>query len=210
MIKKSILCLLLATPSFYSSADVLLGGDIEVNAWQQDYFYNNQDRGDDVTYTLEASLEHPIPLIPNVKYARSEANASSFEYTKQDFTLYYEILDNDLVSFDIGAGLTRLSNGRLNNQSFNGSLPHIYAATEIGLPTTPIFFFAKGSGISYSDTEMYDVSAGIQYAIGLGLMDLELQLGYRVQHFNVKDFDDLSTRLDTETKGFYGGVNLDF
>ncbi len=201
---------MLALPVFSASADVLLGADVEVNAWNQDYTSNDNKSGDDVTYTIEASLEHPIPLIPNVKYAQSEANADSYKYTKQDFTLYYELLDNDLVSVDVGAGLTYLSKGEINNQSFEGYVPHLYAATEIGIPGTPLFIFGKGSGVSYSDYDMLDASAGIQYAIGMGLFDLELQIGYRIQTFNLKGFDDLTVDVDTKTEGFYGGVNIDF
>lgn len=201
---------MLTLPVLSANADVLLGGDIEVNAWNQDYTYNDNKNGDDITYTVEASLEHPIPLIPNVKYAQSSANANNFEYKKQDFTLYYELLDNDLVSLDIGAGLTYLSNGKLNNQTFKGYVPHLYAATEIGIPGTPLFIYGKGSGVSYSDYDMLDASAGLQYSLGMGLFDLELQIGYRIQTFNLKGFDDLTTNLNTEAKGFYAGANIDF
>ncbi len=208
--KKLILSPLLLAATFSANADVLMGADVEANIWQQNYTYNNQDSGDDLTYTLEASLEHPLPLIPNVKFARSAANADDFEYTKQDFTLYYEILDNDMISFDIGAGATNLTNGKLGSQTFEGYVPHLYAAAELGIPATPLFLFAKGSGISYSGDKMTDFSAGIRYAIGLGLVSVELQAGYRVQSFNLDGFDDLTVDLDTSAKGFFTGVNLDF
>lgn len=209
--KKTLLGLMFALPVFTANADVLLGGDIEVNAWNQDYQYNDQANGKDKTdYTLEASIEHPIPLIPNVKYARSSADADSYKYTKEDFTLYYEILDNDLVSLDVGAGLTRLSKGELNSQSFDGYVPHVYGAAEIGIPGTPLFIFGKGSGVSYSDYDMLDASAGIQYEIGMGLFDIELQVGYRIQTFDLKSFDNLTTDLNTKTSGYYAGVNVDF
>ncbi|MCE0495485.1 TIGR04219 family outer membrane beta-barrel protein [Vibrio salinus] len=210
IMKNKLLSLLLALPVFSANADMLLGADIEVNAWNQDYEFNDQGSGDDVNYTLEASIEHPIPLIPNIKYAHSSADANNFKYTKQDLTLYYELLDNDLVSLDIGAGLTYLSKGELNNQTFEGYVPYLYAATEIGIPGTPLFIFGKGSGISYSDYDMLDASAGLQYEIGMGLFDVELQIGYRIQTFNLKSFDNLTTTLDTETSGYYAGVNVDF
>ncbi|CAM3648280.1 hypothetical protein VA7868_01453 [Vibrio aerogenes CECT 7868] len=210
MMKHTQLCLLLAAlPVCSANADVLLGGDIEVNAWSQDYERDGQGDGDDVSYTLEASIEHPVPLIPNIRYAHSSVDADSFKYTKQDVTLYYEILDNDLVSFDVGAGLTYLSDGELDGQSFEGYVPNAYAAAEIGIPGTPLFIFGKGSGISYSDYKMFDASAGIQYSIGMGIFDLELQVGYRTQSFNLKSFDDLPTTLDADASGYYAGVNID-
>ncbi|SHO58900.1 TIGR04219 family outer membrane beta-barrel protein [Vibrio quintilis] len=210
MKKSTQLCLLLAAlPVFSANADVLLGGDIEVNAWSQDYERDGAGDGDDVSYTFEASIEHPIPLIPNIKFAQSSVDADSFKYTKQDVTLYYELLDNDLVSFDAGAGITYLSDGELDSQTFEGYVPHVYAAAEIGIPGTPIFLFGKGSGVSYSDYQMLDASAGIQYEIGMGFFDLELQAGYRTQTFNLKSFDDLSATLDADTSGFFAGVNID-
>ena len=201
--------LMLALPVFSVNADMLLGGDIEVNAWSQDYERDGQSNGDDVSYSFEASIEHPIPLIPNIKFAQSSVDANTFKYTKQDLTLYYELLDNDLISLDVGAGVTYLSDGELDSQSFEGYVPHVYAATEIGIPGTPLFIFGKGSGVSYSDYEMFDASAGIQYSIGMGVFDLELQVGYRTQSFNLESFDDLPATLDAEASGYYAGVNID-
>lgn len=208
--KKIALSLLVSILTFSAHADTLLGGDIEINAWQQDYTDTHHDSGNHTTYTFEASLEHPLPLIPNIKFAQSSAKADSFKYTKQDFTLYYEILDNDLVSIDLGAGLTHFTHGQYRSQAFDGYVPHIYGAAEIGLPLTPLFIFAKGSGVYYSDKHMTDYTAGLKYSIGLGLVDMELQAGYRIQTLDLGEFDDLSQHLDTETKGFYAGMNLDF
>jgi outer membrane protein len=208
--KKSVLTLLLATAGFTAQADVLLGGDVEMNAWQQDYTRDGSGNGDEMTYTFEASLEHPIPLVPNFKIAQSEVDANTIEYTKQDYTLYYEILDNDLVSFDVGAGVTSLQDGKLDALTFEGYIPHLYAAAELGIPATPLFLFAKGTGVSYSDNQMMDLSAGVQYSIGLGLVDIELQAGYRTQSFDLDGFDDLATDIDLEADGIFAGVNLDF
>ncbi|WED24518.1 TIGR04219 family outer membrane beta-barrel protein [Vibrio sp. JC009] len=212
--KRSMLSLLVAASAFSVQADTLMGGDVEVNAWQQDYTYAGNDDGDSTTYTFEASFEHPIPLIPNVKVAQSSVDANRFEYTKRDYTLYYEILDNSLVSVDVGAGATSLTDGKLtvlgSEQDFEGYVPHLYGMAEVGIPATPISFFAKGTGIAYEDNEMMDLAAGVKYEIGLGLVGLELQLGYRTQTFKLEGFDDLSVDLDTEAKGFYAGANLDF
>ncbi len=206
--KKTVLALLLAAASSSSYADMLLGGDVELNAWQQSNTYSNSGDGDSVGLTMEASIEHPIPLIPNPKVAQSSVKADSFEYTKQDFTLYYEFLDNDLVSLDAGVGLTNLTSGKIGSQSFSGYLPHVYAAAEIGIPATPFFVYLKGNGISYDDHQMTDISAGVKYEIGLGLFDVQLQGGYRVQKFDLKDFD--SVNLNTKVQGVFAGVNLDF
>ncbi len=57
---------------------------------------------------------------------------------------------------------------------------------------------------------MMDLSAGVKYEIGLGLVGLQLQAGYRSQTFDLEGFDSLTVDLDTEASGFFAGVNLDF
>ena len=214
--KKILLATLITSASFTASADMLIGGDIEMNVWQQDqtvtYNGNEKDGGSNTDYTFEGSIEHFIPLIPNAKFAQSSVDGDYLKYTKRDFTLYYEFLDNDLVSLDAGVGITSLIDGEISasgtSLDFEGYVPHLYAAAEVGVPGTPLFLFAKGSGIAYSDNHMLDVSVGVQYAIPLVAFDLELQGGYRVQRFDLDGFDHVD--VDSEIDGVYAGVNIDF
>ncbi|MCW8994872.1 MAG: TIGR04219 family outer membrane beta-barrel protein [Psychromonas sp.] len=208
--KKILLATLITSASFSASADMIIGGDVELNLWQQKYTLDNHGNGDDTTYTFEGSIEHMIPLIPNVKYAQSSVDGNNLEYTKRDFTLYYELLDNDMLSVDAGVGLTNLKNGKINGVEFNGDIPHVYGAAEVGVVGTPIFLFAKGTGIAYHDNHMLDVSVGAQYSIPMVAFDLELQAGYRSQQFKLSGFDDLSVKIDSQTDGFFAGVNIDF
>jgi len=215
--KKILLATLITSASFSASADMLIGGDVELNLWQQSQRFDGNDGGDDTSYTFEASVEHFIPLIPNAKFAQSSVDGDALKYTKQDFTLYYEFLDNDLVSLDAGVGITKLTDGEVNFyndfvgwQNFSGSIPHLYGAAEVGILGTPLFLFAKGTGISYKDNEMLDLSVGVQFAIPMGPFDLELQGGYRTQQFNLEGFDDLKFDIDANTDGLFAGVNIDF
>lgn len=217
--KKTLLACLIASTSFSASADFLLGGDIEVNAWQQNQTFRGNgatQEDDNLSYTFEASIEHFVPLIPNAKIGRSSVAGDFYEYTKTDATLYYEFLDNDLISLDAGIGLTQLSDGSVYNSvqgrdvSFSGVLPHLYAAAEVGIPATPLFIFAKGSGISYADNTMLDTSVGVKFSIPLVLVNLEFQGGYRTQTFDLVGYDDLNIDVDAETSGVFVGVNVDF
>lgn len=222
--KKILLATLITSASFAASADMLVGGDVEMNVWQQNqtftYGSNEKDGGSNTAVTFEGSIEHFIPLVPNAKFAQSSVDGDYLKYTKQDFTLYYEFLDNDLVSLDAGVGLTRLTDGEFTakayalnssyslSQEFEGYIPHLYAAAEVGIPGTPVFLFAKGSGIAYEDNNMLDISFGVQYAIPLVAFDLELQGGYRVQRFDLDGFDSFD--INAKTDGVYAGVNIDF
>lgn len=213
--KKILLASLLTSASFYASADMLIGGDIEMNVWQQDqtttYGGTDHDGGSNTALTFEGSIEHFIPLIPNIKFAQSSVDGDHLKYTKRDFTLYYEILDNDFVSVDAGLGVTDLSDGEVyagSWKNFEGYVPQLYAAAELGIPGTPFFVFAKGNGIAYSDNHMLDFSVGAQYSIPLIAFDLEIQGGYRVQRFDLEDFDDAN--VDSQTDGIFLGANIDF
>lgn len=219
--KKTLLACLIASTSFSASADFLLGGDIEVNAWQQNQTFRGNgtaQEDDTIAYTFEASLEHFIPLIPNPKISRSSVEGKYYEYTKTDATLYYEFLDNDLISIDAGVGLTQLTDGSVTigtggsttTQDFSGVIPHLYAAAEVGIPFTPFFVYAKGTGISYADNEMLDASVGVKFSVPLVLINLEFQGGYRTQTFNLVGYDSLNIAVDAETSGLFAGVNIDF
>ena len=215
--KKILLATLITSASFSASADMLIGGDVEINRWQQEHTFDGNDSGDGSELTFEASIEHFIPLLPNLKYGQSSVDGDDLKYTKRDLTLYYEFLDNDLVSLDAGFGITNLHKGEIRESSvlnswtdFEGNVPHLYAAAEVGVPGTPLFFFAKGNGVAYKDNHMLDVSFGAQYAIPLVAFDLELQAGYRVQQFELERFDDLSIDIDGQTDGLFAGVNIDF
>lgn len=216
--KKLLLATVVASTSLPVFADTLIGGDVELNAWQQSQTFRGNgtnQTNDEFSYTFEASLEHFIPLIPNFKYGRSSTDGDDYAYNKHDFTLYYEIFDNDLVSIDAGVGVSHFSAGQVRVdtvgwQEFDGPLPHLYLATEIGIPSTPLFIFAKGNGVSYKDNDMLDYSFGVQYEIPLVAFDIELQGGYRSQVLDLVGYDDLTIDLDAETSGFFAGVNVDF
>ena len=220
--KKTLLVCLLSSTAFSVSADVLLGGDVEFNAWQQEQtFRGNASNQEDeaISYTFEASFEHFIPFVPNPKISHSTVDGDYFKYTKVDATLYYEFLDNEIISVDAGIGVTQLTEGSINLNTttnttlgwkdFEGVIPHLYAAVEVGIPATPLYVFAKGTGISYEDNDMLDASVGIKVSIPVGPIDLDLQAGYRSQTFNLVGFDNLTTDVDAETSGAFAGINID-
>jgi len=210
--KKILLASLFAATSFSASADMLVGGDFELNTWVQTQTVGDNGSDTSGNLTFEGSIEHFIPLVPNLKLAQSIVAGDDLEYTKRDFTLYYEILDNDVASLDLGVGVTQFTDSKVRLLGtwidFEGLLPHVYAGTEVGIVGTPFFVFAKGLGLGYDDNYVYDYSVGVQYEIPFYAFDIELQAGYRAQVFDFEDFDDVS--FDAETKGLFAGVNFDF
>lgn len=212
--KKTLTALSLIMASFTANADVILGGDIEANYWNASATIDGQEVASSApVITAEASLEHFIPLVPNVKLGTTYMDESELSYQKTDATLYYEILDNDMASFDIGVGVTMLDfkglkSGGVDLGDVSGTLPSAYVNGEIGIPATPLFVYAKGYVSSDVDTQVVDASIGLQYELGLVVADLEMQAGYRIQNMDLDDFDNTTAKIEMD--GFFVGLNLDF
>lgn len=210
MFKKTLTAVTLSILSMSASADVILGGDVEVNAWMPTVSVDGSelDSVSNPAITAEASLEHVIPLIPNAKVGTTQLSDGDFDYSKSDAILYYEILDNDLVTFDIGVGATMLDIDSPTINDVSGTLPTAYAQGEFGIPATPLFVFAEGYLSGDGDSQIVDASVGVQYEFGLVVADLELQAGYKVQNIDLEDFDNATAEVEMD--GFFVGVNLDF
>lgn len=203
------LCLTIGT----TQADVFLGADAEIGVWFPSYSYQSNGTTHDLIgkeQSLFGSLtfEHPIPLIPNLKASFSTVDNDTYKYTKLDYTAYYEILDNNALSIDVGLGATQYESGEYLNQSFSGMLPHLYTNVEIGLPLKGTTLYGDLHYLNILEDEVIDAIAGLRYDINLGLADLGIKAGYRIQKVNLDDFDGLSFKLKTD--GYFVGLHLDF
>ena len=155
-------------------ADTLLGLYIGVDGWQSDNSGSFADNGnmqdfnfEDETFTsYYAALEHPIPLVPNIKlkYTELELNGSAtlddtFEFgdvafttgttastisdlSHIDYILYYEIFDNDLVSIDLG----------VNAKQFDGDI--VVTGISNGQATTETVDFSGFVPLVYGRAEV--------------------------------------------------------
>jgi outer membrane protein len=201
----------------------------------------NFDKESQNSYYL--AIEHPIPLIPNFKVKRNtmETNGDTtltgtfvfgdetFSTTSQlstivdlsntDYILYYELLDNDLVTIDFGINAKNVD-GVLDvvnkndatqtaRETFDGFVPMLYGNVELGLPFTGLGVFAEGSLLSVGDHTLYDYEAGIGYTfIDNVAVDLTLQLGYRAVKLELDDLDDINSNLDFD--GVFVGLEIHF
>ncbi|CAM4007605.1 MULTISPECIES: TIGR04219 family outer membrane beta-barrel protein [Pseudoalteromonas] len=155
-------------------ADTLLGLYVGVDGWQSDNSGSFADQGnmqdfdfEDETFTsYYAALEHPIPLVPNIKlkYTELELNGSALldesfvfgdttfttntqantisDLSHIDYILYYEIFDNDLVSIDLG----------VNAKQFDGDI--IVSGTSNGQATTETVDFSGFVPLVYGRAEV--------------------------------------------------------
>ena len=194
-----------------AQADTFLGADLDVGVWSPSYDAGSTGgsvSGDDQSIFASATIEHPVPFIPNFKLSLSEVNNDSYEYTKIDYTAYYEILDNDALSIDVGLGISQFSGGKFLSQSFSGSTPHAYVDAELALPFLNTTAYTDIHFLNYDGNQITDAIVGFRYDFNLIAVDLGLKAGYRVQSFDTEDFDDLS--FDVKTDGYFIGLHADF
>jgi len=231
-------------------ADTLLGLYVGGQIWAADSSGTFGDSSDQENFNLDdetqgsfyAAFEHPLPLIPNIKIARTTLDTDSvttlnsgvnfdfggvsynsasevttkFDLTYTDYTLYYEIFDNDLVSIDFGitgrdfdTDITLTQGGNEGDLSASGVIPMLYAYTNIGLPFTGFNVFGEGNFLALDDNSIYDVQVGISYELIDNLaVDVNLTLGYRAVQLEIDDLDNLNSALDF--KGVFAGAVVHF
>lgn len=218
-----------------ATADIL-GAGASVSYWHPGLSgdINNYDVEDDLdldtdgSVSLEALVEHPVPVLPNVRlgytlieqdgsgtvnYGDVNGSAKSeFDLEQLDLTLYYEVLDN-WVNIDLGLTVRDLSAELLltdqNNSSnqeqikVSGALPMGYVAARFDLPFTGVSAGVQGNVISFDGDSIHDVDAYGQYEISV----VQLRLGYRQM---AVDYEDSNNLLDVTLGGPYASVGVDF
>jgi outer membrane protein len=229
-----------------ASADVI-GGEVTVSYWGAGYGGDVTDRASQDTIDLEkdlklddggfveftAAIEHPVPILPNVKIRHidldetadgsitADFNGISFnsdvttnlDLTHSSAVLYYEVLDN-IVSLDLGLE-ARMFDGQLRIEEKGGTnevsetkidetLPLAYVAASVGLPLTGLSVGAEVSGISYSGDKIMDAKAAVRYNIGLFLVEA----GYRSMNIKVNDISGID--VDADLSGAYLTTGIDF
>ena len=192
-------------------ADTFLGSDIEVGAWSPSYdagALGSAISGDDKSIFASATLEHALPVLPNLKVSLSNVKSDKYKYTKIDLTAFYEVLDNDTVSIDLGLGASKYQDGEYNGQSFTGTIPHVYVDAELGIPLISTTFYTDVHYMNYDGSAVTDAIAGLRYDFNLVAADLGVKAGYRVQSIDTDDLGSLS--FDIKTDGYFVGLHADF
>jgi len=238
LITATLLCASLAQADF-------LGGEISVgymNEQPSGNFSYQGSQGDventfgwksQNTILAKAYLEHPIPIIPNIRLTYTKLSHSgsgqvtNFTYggkhysgtIKTDFdtdiidgTLYYEILDN-WISLDLGLnakyidGTASVDNDLIGKSQADLSavIPTLYAKARFDIPETNFSFQAEGDMISYSGNTLYDLYLSARYTIIAGV---GVEAGMKKLKLKLDDIDDITA--DVDFTGIYLSVVWDF
>lgn len=202
--------------------------------------FNFEDKANSNLY---AAFEHPVPLIPNIKVQRTMMDTSGIttlntqfdfndetyaentdvitavQLTATDFIIYYELFDNDLVSFDLGINVKQIDGELLvtekenaetsSSEAFSGYLPMVYSRLALGVPFSGLGAFVEGSLLNVGDHTLSDFQAALTYSLMENLaVDVTFQLGYRAVELELDDLDDIHSNL--EFKGVYAGLEVHF
>ncbi|MCG7931547.1 hypothetical protein A3197_14140 [Candidatus Thiodiazotropha endoloripes] len=200
------------------------------------------DLGTEVKGVVSIAFEHPVPLVPNLKVRTNDLSSDGdmvlsetfryagmtfsagrevdveFDMQSTDFVFYYELFDNDLVSFDFGLNLKYLDGdirvedigtSQASQDRFKGYVPMLYGAAQVGIPSTPLWVYGDLNILSVGDHKLQDYQFGLAYSLIDNLaMDLRLKGGYRSFLLELDDLDGVYTNWDFD--GFYLGLDVDF
>lgn len=192
---------------------------------------NDLDLSNNSETNLSAYLEHPIPMLPNVRLSyvsidqdgRGELGSgfdgvpagvpvsSKFEWVQTDLTLYYEVLDNwvnmdlGLTARDLDAELVVQDTQGLNTSrsSVDKVIPLLYVAARFDLPFSGVSAGVDGNLISYGGDSVYDYDVYGQYQFA----NVQLRAGYRQMAIDYEDGDD---RLDVDIAGPFVSAGFSF
>ncbi|HEX4909404.1 MAG TPA: TIGR04219 family outer membrane beta-barrel protein [Permianibacter sp.] len=261
--KKTVLATLLAAGvlPLSAQADTIFGIYAGAAQWTQEYSGTfgssdsnqvciggcnfNIDLNDDLGLdeekgtTLWLAIEHPVPVLPNLKIERNElktdatselsrditygdetysANttiATDFDLSHTDYVLYYEVLDN-WVSLDVGIDVKQFD-GNIRIRDVDGVLST--AEEELDAPIPMLYLAAKFdlplSGLSFG-AQGSAIDAG-----GASLKDIRFNIGYEFAfglgieagHRNMTieiDADEEDVFGDLEFKGNYVAATFHF
>ncbi len=243
--KKLLSALILSLTSFGASADFIgfavgaaywnptPAGDISYRDYSSNDFKDDLNLGDAKENVLWAVLEHPLPMLPNVKLVRTSLGLdgddgtlqaafgnvssglpgvdSSITLDQTDLMLYYEVLDN-WVTLDLGIdvklidGSAQVSRQSASTrESVSVTIPLLYGNAMVELPFTGFFAGLEAAILSLEGNSVSDVTARVGYEsnIGLGAM-----AGLRRQSFKLEDANDVD--LDLTVSGPFVAVYYHF
>jgi outer membrane protein len=240
---------ILSTNVHADTIGIYLGGQVWANQATGTFGDSNDqvdfNLNDENQNSFFIAFEHPLPLIPNIRIASTsletdgmttldsdfdfddEAFAAGsdvdavFDVSYVDYTLYYELFDNGLFSFDFGLTARDFDGDiQVSSEITTGTgtviqsdtiavtdvVPMLYASTVVGLPFTGLNFFAEGNFLSFDDHTLYDYQVGVSYElIDNMLIDVNVNAGYRSVKLELQDLNDLYSDIDFDG-AFVGAV----
>lgn len=222
----------------YASADYW-NYDGAASVAQTNQTPENFDLGSEKQASIAVSIEHPIPLLPNVRVRHTSLKGAdtlnslafafddkiyvgdvnlALDFTSTDLILYYEILDN-VVSVDVGVAAKQFDGELLvrgntplpstSTVKFTETIPMVYGSVGGSLPFTGFSFKAEAAGVSYDGSSVSDIQAEVKYDF---IENLAVDVGLKAGYRQLKvDLEDVeNTDANLDFKGPYVGLEIHF
>jgi hypothetical protein len=209
------------------------------------------------------AIVHPFPILPNVRFSNTALDSTGSNTLTQavnfggetfavgdlvntrvnisyiDYTLYYELFDNNLFSFDLGLtardfkGDVTVTGSPVLDKNCSTSIgsgtpacdkklvtptgkiksdemvPMLYAATNISLPVKGVGLFAQGVFLSIGDDSLYDYQVGLSYNLAY-INKLDFELNLGYRVVKI-EFEELDNLYtNLEFKGAFLGITAHF
>jgi len=183
------------------------------------------------------ALEHPIPLLPNLRLTRTDlewagqgvvsagtsldevvfpsdqAVAADLDLSHTEVTFYYEILDN-IVGLDLGL-TARLFDGEASligatqqeRVELDAVIPMLYGRAGIDLPFTGLSAALSGNWVDVNDVSLTDWSAEVNYDFKIA-PTLEAGLSIGYRSMLIEIDDQDELQSDAEFDGLFIGLRL--
>jgi outer membrane protein len=198
-------------------------GDPSVNV-NNNLFWDTETQG-----YFYATLEHPIPILPNARLLLTQIDQSgsgntsftfdgdtysgnvsnNFSIETLDLILYYEVLDN-IVSLDLGLNVRNLKADYTINDTSNTTdsldetVPMLYGMVGFS-PLPDLIISGELSYIAYSGSSISDLTAKVAYTTNFFV---GFEAGYRQQKYEFDDVSDTDAKLDFD--GIFAGAYVKF
>lgn len=201
---------------------------------------SSEDLGisDDSNTWYYLAVEHPVPVLPNVRitnsplelegdatltrdftfeeetFSASDQVSSDIDLSHIDYTLYYEILDT-ITSIDLGlTGRAFDGEASIGSTSIfervavDGVIPMLYSRVQVDLPLTGFYAGGTLNYVSLSDNTLQDLELRVGYMTSALVANIGVELGYRILNLELEDSDDFQS--DITIDGIYAAVVFHF
>lgn len=195
---------------------------------------NDLGINDKQSKSLTISFEHPVPMLPNIKFQGYDLSSSSstsgstvifkgetysgninsnLDLSHNDIALYYKLLDN-WVNLDLGLDL-KMFDGRVSivddvnpvasSIPVDETIPMLYLSARFDLPFTGLYVGADIHPFSIGDSTAEDSTLKIGYQSKAGL---GIEGGFKTFSLELEDANKLNTNLEYDGIYFNGFYNF--
>lgn len=163
------------------------------------------------------ALDHPIPLIPNIRLQHVSLKAdgsmgsapAKLDLSNTDYTLYYRFLDGLFwLDFDAGVSLRKIDGSATisgSKHDLSDTQPLGYVSAFVTLPGTSLSFGGEVKAGGYGGTSITDTTLKVKYETPFFV---GLEGGYRAISMDLNDIDNRDVKADF--KGAFIGAFVHF